>query len=655
MKRFIDTLSRVGRDVRTGWPSTRRASLTAYNFIVSNLPRTSSMTFFTSMNRTRNRTFAAGRAVPPYLVFAVILAVIGFSDAKEPLNILVLTVDDMNCDSVGVYGCTTPDTTPHMDQLAAEGFRFAHAHVHATSCIPSRNIVQTGRFLFNSGIEGFYQLPKEQVTYQTTPDILRDNGYFTMIRGKSAHSSPYHPYPGWDINFDDELKEKRINVRDTKTFYTYTKKGIEAAKVAGKPFYYSMDIHDPHTALYSFGFKGGKVTTGLNGQDKDNPPSRIFAPDEITMPGFLPDTPLSRQEMTAYYNSVRRADDSVGNVIQALKDAGVYDNTLIVFFSDHGMPFPFAKTAMYYHSTHTPLMVRWPGVTAPGSVDEDHVIGAVDILPTLLEIVGADEPEGLDGRSFASILKGEAQEDRDYVLVMYEENVGGNRQPTRALLSKDYSYISNFWSDGERRFATATRGMATTMEMERLAREGDTYMQERSHLFAHSVPEQFFDLNKDSDALDNLIENPEYKGLIEDFQNEMVKTMEACQDPNLELFNHRDDEAFKADWLARLDEESRARKMQAAYSRSGKAKIAPGAAAPGADKPSKGKTGKGAFSEITTLADQLEHAKQRAKNLGKKYDEQSATNFFNAKDRNNDGVIDAEEAKAKVPAGWNKN
>ena len=74
-----------------------------------------------------------------------------------------------------------------------------------------------------------------------------------------------------------------------------------------------------------------------------------------------------RKELAAYYSTVRRSDDSVGQVIRSLKEAGVYDNTIIIFFSDHGMPFPFAKTAMYYHSTHTPLIVRCPQITKPGA------------------------------------------------------------------------------------------------------------------------------------------------------------------------------------------------------------------------------------------------------------------------------------------------
>jgi N-sulfoglucosamine sulfohydrolase len=483
------------------------------------------------------------------------------SQSAEKMNILVLTVDDMNCDSVGAFGCTTPDTTPNMDEFAKEGYSFAHAHVHATSCIPSRNVVQTGRYLFNSGIEGFYQLPKEQVTYKTTPDILRENGYFTMIRGKSAHSSPYHPYPGWDINFDDILKKRKINMRSVQSFYDITKEGVEAAKAADKPFYFSMDIHDPHTALYKFSHKRGKVVTKI-GADKDNPPSRIFKGGEIVMPGFLPDTPLSRREVTAYYNSVRRADDSFGNVMKALKDAGVYDNTLIIFFSDHGMPFPFAKTAMYYHSTHTPLMVRWPGATQTGTMDKEHVVGTVDILPTLLEVIGIKEPSGLDGRSLVPILKGGKQADREFVYVMYEENVGGNRQPMRAVISKDYTYICNLWSDGERQFATATKGMATTWEMKRLADEGDKYMLERYDLFTHSVPEQFFDVNKDADALNNLIDNPEYKQLIAKHQEQMVKVMKSSNDPMLVIYPNRSDKESVGEYLAKLDAEVKVRKSQ---------------------------------------------------------------------------------------------
>ncbi|MFT5052838.1 MAG: N-sulfoglucosamine sulfohydrolase [Chlamydiales bacterium] len=517
---------------------------------------------------TRRRSLATPLAL---LVLAWIPAAVrGATEDEERMNILVLTIDDMNCDSVGAFGCSTPDTTPNMDRFAEQAMRFMHAHVHTTSCIPSRNIVQSGRYLYNSGIEGFYELPEEQVTFATTPDILRDNGYFTIIRGKSDHSSPYEPYPAWDLNFDSELEQRRRNPRQTKSFYQYTKRGIEAAKAAGKPFYFSMDIHDPHTPLYSFSHKKGESSTRPTRYDIQNRPSRVFSADEITMPKFLPDTQLARKEVTAYYNSVRRGDDSFGYVMQALKDTGVYENTLIIFFSDHGMPFPFAKTSLYYHSTHTPLMVHWPGVTEGGATDGEHLIGTVDILPTLLEALGIENPAGLDGRSFASILHGEAQDDRDFVYLMYEENAGGHRQPARAISSRDHSYICNLWSDGERVFETVTTGMATTQELERLAEEGHEHSMQRLELYTHNVPEQFFDLQRDPDALHNLIDDPEHAELIDGYREQMVKAMQASGDPMLSIYRNRHDTEAVAAYLDRLDSESKERMAGTAYLRTGK-------------------------------------------------------------------------------------
>ncbi|MDD7985559.1 sulfatase-like hydrolase/transferase [Lentisphaera marina] len=171
--------------------------------------------------------------------------------AQKKMNVVLLTVDDMNADSLGAFACPVEGTSPQFDAFAADAMRFNYAHVHATSCIPSRNIISSGKYLYNSGLEGFYQLPEDEVTFRTLPEVLQDNGYFTMIRGKAHHSYPYVPYKrAFDIIFDDELKAKKLNIRQPKTFYDYTKKGVEAAKKAGKPFFYSMDIHDPHTPYY---------------------------------------------------------------------------------------------------------------------------------------------------------------------------------------------------------------------------------------------------------------------------------------------------------------------------------------------------------------------------------------------------------------------
>lgn len=130
-----------------------------------------------------------------------------------------------------------------------------------------------------------------------------------------------------------------------------------------------------------------------------------------------------------YYSSVRRADDCVGAVLKALKESGQEKSTVVVFLSNHGMPLPFAKTQLCHHSTHTPWIVRWPGVTKAGSSDGRPMISAVDFLPTMLDITGLAHPEGLDGRSFLPVLKGESQDGRDLIFKEYNENSGGKSEP----------------------------------------------------------------------------------------------------------------------------------------------------------------------------------------------------------------------------------
>ena len=164
-----------------------------------------------------------------------------------------------------------------------------------------------------------------------------------------------------------------------------TARGIEAAADAEKPFCLMVNVSDPHKPFFS-------------GQADKNQPSMIVAPEEVPVPGFLFDDAVVRQELALYYSSVSRADDCVGAILKSLKKSGKEDETVVVFLSDHGMPLPFAKTQLYHHSTHTPLAIRWPGTTKPDTIDKQHMVSAVDLTPTILEIVGADSPK-LDGRS----------------------------------------------------------------------------------------------------------------------------------------------------------------------------------------------------------------------------------------------------------------
>ena len=483
-----------------------------------------------------------------YLVLCC-LGVPSFVGAIDPRpNILIVTVDDMSCDSVGAFGCKLAGTTPNIDQFAQEGLRYQFAHVQTGSCYPSRNVMFSGRYSHNTGVEGFYQVKNPD--YPHLVDAMKEAGYFVGIRGKVSHSTPYQPY-AWDADLTtiDGVKQ---HMKNAKSYYVSTKRGIELAKSSEKPFCLNINISDPHKPFYAMGKNGDVVAD-------DNIPSLVFDADEVPVPGFLFDHPDVRKELAHYYSSVRRADDCFGEVLNALNESGVQDKTVVMFLSDHGMPFPFAKTAVWYHSTRTPWIVRWPGVTQPGSVDTQHMISAVDLMPTILDIVESPHPDGFDGHSFLPTIRGESQSGRDWVYTFHNENSGRNRSPMRSVQSRRYGYIFNPWCDGKRVFKTATTGTMTYRAMRRLATT-DTGMAARLDLFQHRVPEEFYDYENDPNALHNLIEDPSHAEALDEHRLAMRDIMDQSGDPLLKVFDQRDDHAFKSAYVDKIQAEANRRK-----------------------------------------------------------------------------------------------
>lgn len=470
-------------------------------------------------------------------------------DATRP-NLLIVTVDDMSCDSVGAFGCELDGTTPTIDRLAASGMRYQYAHVQVGNCYPSRNVMFSGRYPHNTGVEGFYAV--NDPGYPHLVDLMKQAGYFVGIRGKVSHSTPYQPY-GWSSDLT-VLDGEKQDLKNADSYFASTRRGIELARSAGQPFCLNINISDPHKPFYATGRRGQVVPDS-------NIPSRIFSPGEVPVPGFLFEHPDVRTELAQYYSSVRRADDCVAAVLKALTESGQVENTVVFFLSDHGMPLPFAKTALWHHSTRTPWIVRWPGVTEPGSIDDQHMISAVDLLPTLLEIADVPLPKGMDGRSFASTLRGEPQSGRDYVFKVYNENSGGNRSPMRSIQSKRFGYLFNPWSDGKRVFKTATTGTMTFRAMQKVA-ETDPVIAKRLELFQHGVVEEFYDYQKDPDALVNLIDDPQYADEVKQHREIMFKMMEQTGDHCLEAFKHRNDPQRMSGYVDRVQAESDARRKR---------------------------------------------------------------------------------------------
>jgi len=146
--------------------------------------------------------------------------------------------------------------------------------------------------------------------------------------------------------------------RNPQIYAQYALEFMRDAHDQGQLFFLMVNAHDPHRPFYGNDkAEWYDPATALPAQ----PPSRTFRPEEVQVPPFLPDLDDVRLEVAEYYSSVRRMDDLVGAVLNAMREAGVEEETLVVFLGDNGMSFPFAKSNCYQNSTRTPWMVRWPG------------------------------------------------------------------------------------------------------------------------------------------------------------------------------------------------------------------------------------------------------------------------------------------------------
>ena len=474
------------------------------------------------MNRRRSALISVGIAAMVLSVTASCVNKTGVPKDKN-WNVLLITADDLNWNSVGAYGCEVENITPNIDNLAQKGMRFSNAHVSVAVCQPSRGAIATGLYPHNSGIEGFYHTKKQIPTIINT---LNEAGYLTGVIGKREHSTPREDTP-WDVALDMEHTGMG---RNKDSYYREVRNFIRRSKEEGRPFYLMANSRDPHRP-----FAGSDQEKTKWPDINISPPSRTYRTDEVSVPDFLPDLPQVRLEISEYYSSVKRLDDTVGKIMQTLKEEGVENNTLVMFLSDNGMALPFAKTNCYLHSTKTPWIVWWPGEVQGGLVDSEHFISGIDFFPTILDALGMDIPEGLDGKSFLPLLKGNKQENREVVYTQFYETKPGKKFPMRCVQDQRFGYIYNFWSDGETVFRNESQSGRTFKAMNKAAQE-NTRIKERVKLFKYRVKEEFYDFRNDPDALNNLIDDPKYQEEIKKKRKALADWMKETNDPLLDHY-----------------------------------------------------------------------------------------------------------------------
>jgi N-sulfoglucosamine sulfohydrolase len=474
----------------------------------------------------------------PFVACWIGLLGVAASSAFARPNILLITADDMNWDSVGVYGCPVEDTSPNLDRLASEGFRFDHAYVSISLCTPSRQAMLSGNHSHETMTRCFTELER---VGPTLPDLLKNRGYYLANINKQQNS----------YDWDRAISEDESGFGRDVPFYRKAIREIIAA-AGDQPWFIMANSNDPHRPFHGSAKEQrvARTRTALE-QERVSRPSRVYQPEEVVVPGFLPDLPEVRGEMAEYYSSVRRCDDSVGNMLAAVDAAGQSAATIVVFLSDNGISMPFAKMNCYPASLRVPLILRWPGTIPEDARDALNMVSAVDLAPTLLELAGIAVPPHMTGRSFVPLLKGRPQSDRDHIIGYYYRNLRQEKvYPEFTLQTRDWVYIYNPWVDGETEVHNSDYTGSPTLLAMWEAAESVPSIRARTEFHKYRVIEELYSVRQDPHSYSNVAAAPENAERIEAMRAGLLAWMRSTDHPAANLMADPFNKQLIAEYMA---------------------------------------------------------------------------------------------------------
>lgn len=453
----------------------------------------------------------------------------------ERPNVLIITLDDLHYDSLGATGCPLPGITPNLDKLAEEGVLFTQAHVVTTICGPSRNVLLSGRYPHNNGALGHGKITPDDWEPPATPTpqlqrLLRGEGYLTAAffkHGRLVDGS-------WDVDYVEGPMGVYRPERDPSWFYRRTKEVVERSREEEKPFFLYANPIDPHlpwpnTPLEESWFKRAEVPE----ENQPPEPRRIHDPYSIPLPPFLLDREPIRRYLAPYYDSVHRGDACVGQILRALREGGA-ENTLIVFLSDHGMDVGGAKRNLYYEATRTPLIVSWPGVIGPRRPIGDVIISAVDIVPTILELIGHEGLRTTDGQSFAPVLHGdEIPGERGYAYGAFnwQYDIEPDQYcPSRSIVDGEFLYIWNAYETLSSGPVEHIDGLYP-LTYYKMNMETDLVAAMRWQQQTFRGEEELYFIGKDPGCWFNLANEAKYGDALQSMRRRLMQEMERSGDP----------------------------------------------------------------------------------------------------------------------------
>jgi arylsulfatase A-like enzyme len=401
--------------------------------------------------------------------------------ADDRPNILWLSCEDIS-PHLGCYGYPNA-TTPNVDRLATQGTRYSHAFVTAGVCAPCRSAIITGMYQTSLGTQHMRCSATLPPHVKPFPTYLREAGYYCTNNSKQDYQFQT-PRGVWDESSGRAHWKNRPE---------------------GKPFFAVFNYTGCHESGIASESKYKSVAAGLKPHDR--------AVTAKSLPPYYPDTPVTRDDWGRYYDVITAMDRWVGEHLAALNNAGLAENTIVIYWSDHGVGLPRAKRWLYDSGMRVPLVVRIPqkfrsnGQGTPGTVS-DELVSLIDLGPTALNLAGASIPDHMQGRAF---LGANLKPQRDYVYGA-RDRMDERYDIIRAVRDRRFKYIRNYepFKTYYQYMNTPEQGR-TMSEIRRVQADGSASSDVAQFLAPSKPIEELYDIDADPHEMHNLAADPAHR------------------------------------------------------------------------------------------------------------------------------------------------
>jgi uncharacterized sulfatase len=401
-------------------------------------------------------------------------------------NILWLSCEDSS-PVLGCYGDRFAKT-PTLDALARQGVRYSHAYTVAGVCAPSRSCIITGMYPTTLGSMHMRCEAKLPAHVHCFPEYLREAGYYCTNRQKTDYNFAV-PKGAWDDSGRDAHWRNRPK---------------------DKPFFGVFNFETTHESRVRFDdAEYAALTRRLTPEQRQDPA-------RLGLPSFYPDTPKVRRDWARTYELMTAVDYQVSDMLRQLEEDGLADDTIVFFWSDHGVGLPRAKRWLYDSGTHVPLIVRIPGKFrsagqgAAGTVD-DQMVSFIDLAPTVLNLAGVKLPEQFQGRAF---LGPNLTPPRQYVFGV-RDRMDERYDMIRTVRDKRYRYVRNYeWFKPYYQYMNTSEGSPVMQEIRRVHAEGKLAPAAAQFMAETKPPEELYDVQNDPWEVHNLAGKAELKPVL---------------------------------------------------------------------------------------------------------------------------------------------